>query len=196
MQTTLMKPTFSVSTISDNSGQRGIITRTSIYILLLMLAMAFTLTASFSSRPAQAAQVGDSRSVTFHGTLRKKPCHIANDGDIYIHFGNVGIHKLDGQRYLQDIPYTLKCDETDPSWVLKMTLKGTQSGFENTALKTNANGLGIRILEEGLPLEINKAFDISYDSPPKLQAVPVQQNNVRLVEQDFSATATLLAEYE
>ncbi|WP_193138582.1 fimbrial protein [Klebsiella aerogenes] len=194
MNTTLMKPTFSMSTKSANSGQPWRITWTSLPIILLMLAMTCTLTVSI--RSVQAAQVGDSRSITFHGTLRKKPCHIANDGDIYIHFGNVGIRKLDGQRYLQDIPYTLKCDELDPSWMLKMTLKGTQSGFENTALKTNVSGLGIRILEEGQPLEINKAFDISYDRPPKLQAVPVQQNNVKLVEQGFSATATLLAEYE
>lgn len=145
--------------------------------------------------PAQAAQVGDSLAVNFHGTLKKKPCRIDNDRDIEVHFGNVGINKVDGQRYLQPVPYTLTCDEVNASWTLMLSLKGTVAGFETTALKTNATGLGIRILKDGKPMEINKPVAISYTSPPTLQAVPVQQSGVTLPEQDFSATATLMAEY-
>ena len=147
------------------------------------------------SQSARSAQ-NDSLSVTFHGTLKRKPCHISNDGDIYVHFGNVGINKVDGERYKQLVPYTVKCEETDPSWTLKLMVKGTPSGFEETALKTNANGLGIRILRDGQPLKINDAITINNSSLPILQAVPVQKSGVTLVEQDFMATATLLAEYE
>jgi type 1 fimbria pilin len=156
-----------------------------------LLALAAVLSVS----PALASQVGDSRRVTFHGTLKKKPCHIAGDRDISVHFGNVGINKVDGQRYLQPVAYTLTCEEVDPSWTLMLSVKGTPAGFENTALRTNANGLGIRILQNGKPLEINKPLAIDYASPPVLQAVPVQQRGVTLPEQDFSATATLMAEY-
>ncbi|MGR7304890.1 fimbrial protein [Klebsiella aerogenes] len=161
-------------------------------LLILMLVSLLLMHVSSS----YAVQTGDSRNVSFHGILKRKPCHISNDRDIEIHFNKVGIHKVDGQRYMQEIPYTLTCEETDPSFVLKMTIKGMPSGFEESALKTNANGLGIRILQNGQQLKINDALTINYNNPPKLKAVPVQQSGVTLTEQDFSATATLLAEYQ
>lgn len=151
---------------------------------------------SIMSVSVQAGQTGDSRAITFHGTLKKKPCQINNDGDIYIDFGNVGGKKVDGQRYIQAIPYTLVCEDVDPSWVLKMSIKGTVSNFSDTALNTNANGLGIQLLQNGIPLKINDAFVINYLSPPSLQAVPVKDPNVELQEQPFSTIATLLAEYQ
>lgn len=143
-----------------------------------------------------ASQSGDTRKVTFHGILKRKPCLISNDGDIYVHFEKIGINKVDGQRYLHDLPYTISCEETDPSLTLKMTIKGTPSGFEDTALETNATGLGIRILKDGQPMKINDAVTINYTSQPKIQVVPVKQTGVDLQEQDFSTTATMLAEYE
>ncbi|AKG72534.1 hypothetical protein WN53_09055 [Serratia fonticola] len=145
---------------------------------------------------AQADQVGGSVTVKFHGTLKRKPCHIDNDGDIYVHFGNVGINKVDGQHYIQPIPYTLTCEEPDPSLTLLLYVMGTQSSFDSSALKTNANGLGIQILQNGTPLDINKALTINYSNPPTLQAVPVKQGGVKLPKQNFSVTATLLAEYQ
>lgn len=160
------------------------------------LLATLTLAALMAAPVAQADQIGDSVSVNFHGTLKKKPCHIENDGDIDVHFGNVSINKVDGQRYMQEVPYSLRCEETDPSWTLMLTVKGTATGFEKSALKTNANGLGIQILKDGTPLDINKPVDISYDNPPKLQAVPVQQPGVTLPEQNFNVTATLMAEYQ
>lgn len=144
----------------------------------------------------QANQTGDSRSVTFHGTLKSKPCYIDDDGDIYVHFGNVGVNKVDGEHYIQDVPYTLRCEDANSSETLKMSLKGSQAGFEESALQTDVNGLGIRILRDGEPLKINDAIAINYEKPPKLQAVPVQQSGVALTARDFSATATLLTEYE
>ncbi|WPU21981.1 fimbrial protein [Cedecea neteri] len=143
----------------------------------------------------QATQVGDSHAVSFHGTLKKKPCHISGDRDIEVHFGNVGSNKVNGQKYMQPVPYTLTCDEINASWTLMLSVKGTVAGFESSALKTNVNGLGIRILQNGKPMEINKAMAIANARPPVLQAVPVQQSGVTLPEQDFSATATLMAEY-
>ncbi|OKB66581.1 hypothetical protein BHU62_11975 [Serratia marcescens] len=156
----------------------------------LLMVLACLVTA------AQAEQKGDERQVTFHGTLKKKPCHISGDRDINVHFGNVGINKVDGQKYLQPVPYTLTCEEVNPGWALLLSVKGTPTGFDKSALATNANGLGIRILQNGKPLDINQALPITYGSPPVLQAVPVQQPGVTLPEQDFSTTATLMAEYQ
>lgn len=177
-------------TTYQRSADRTFITRGDCLRALLLVLGTFGIMSA-----ALAIQTGDSQQVSFHGTLRKKPCHIAGDQDINVHFGNVGINKVDGQKYMQPVPYTLTCDEVNASWSLMLSVKGTAAGFENTALKTNASGLGIRILQNGKPMEINKAMAITYASPPTLQAVPVQQSGVTLPEQDFSATATLMAEY-
>lgn len=146
--------------------------------------------------PAFAAATGDSSDIAFHGTLKIHPCHINNDRDLSVHFDNVGIHKVDGQRYRQTISYQLVCDDIDPTWRLTMIVKGSAASFDASALSTNAPGLGIKILQNGQPFEINKALDITYQNPPTLEAVPVKDPNVsELSEGAFSATATLLAEY-
>lgn len=76
------------------------------------------------SQPVRAAQTGDSVQVTFTGVLKRKPCHINNDQAINIHFGNVGIHKVDGTRYMQPVNYTLQCDEQDPGLTLNLSVRG------------------------------------------------------------------------
>ena len=143
-----------------------------------------------------AAATGDNADIAFHGMLKIHPCHINNDNDLDIHFNNVGIHKVDGFRYKQPIVYQLVCDDVDPDWRLTMVVKGTPASFDSSALSTNAVGFGIQIQQNGQPMEINKALDITYQNPPKLEAVPVKDSNVaELKEGPFSATATLLAEY-
>lgn len=142
-----------------------------------------------------AVQKGDTVNVKIHGTLKRKPCHINNDNIIYIEFGNVGIRKVDGKRYIQDIKYTLECEDPDQSANLIMTLKGTPASYNTGAINTNVTGLGIEILQNGTPVKINQPFVIDYNSSPALQAVPVS-SGVALNEGAFNATATLLAEYE
>lgn len=160
------------------------------------LSVAFFVLSLCSAGPALAVATGDSRDIAFHGTLKIHPCHINNDRDLSIHFDNVGIHKVDGQRYKQTIGYQLVCDDIDPSWRLTMIVKGSAASFDASALSTNATGLGIQIRQNGQPFEINKALDITYQNPPTLEAVPVKDPNVsELSEGAFSATATLLAEY-
>ncbi|WP_425024884.1 fimbrial protein [Pantoea agglomerans] len=133
--------------------------------------------------------------VTMHGTLKRKPCHINNDGIIEINFGNVGINKIDGKRYIQPIDYTLECEDPEESANLKMTLQGTQTSYNTGAINTSVNGLGIEILQTGKAVVINQPFTIDYNNPPKLEAVPVASGTA-LTEGAFTATATLLAEYE
>ncbi len=166
-----------------------IINRRSLRGALFVLALS-------SAGPALAVATGDSSDIAFHGTLKIHPCHINNDRDLSINFDNVGVHKVDGQRYKQAISYQLVCDDIDPTWRLTMIVKGNAASFDTSALSTNATGLAIQILQNGQPFEINKALDITYQNPPTLEAVPVKDPNVsELGEGAFSATATLLAEY-
>lgn len=155
----------------------------------VMLAMAL-------SFQAGATQTGDQVDVTFHGVLKQRPCHISNDQDIEVHFGNVGINKVDGSRYLQTVNYSLICDDPDAGVALMLTVKGIPTDFDKAAVNTNAQGLGIRILQDGKPLTLNSRLKIIYKTPPKLQVVPVKDPSVTLVENPFTATATLMAEYE
>lgn len=142
-----------------------------------------------------ADQTGDTVNVTIHGTLKRQPCHISNDENIAIEFGNVGINKIDGERYKQPISYTLECEDPDAAATLNMTLKGTQTDYNTGAITTTIPGLGIEILQNGAPVKINESFVIDYNNPPTLEAVPVS-SGAALTEGAFSATATLLAEYE
>ncbi|CAI0771138.1 fimbrial protein [Serratia quinivorans] len=157
------------------------------------LPILLTATLSFQ---AGATQTGDEVKVSFHGVLKQKPCHIDSGRDIEVHFGNVGINKVDGSRYLQKVSYSLTCDDPDAGVALMLSVKGTATGFDLAAVKTNADGLGIRVLQEGKPFTLNSRMKITYKTPPKLEVVPVKDPNVTLVEKPFTATATLLAEYE
>ncbi|MGD9425809.1 fimbrial protein [Pantoea sp. NSTU24] len=144
---------------------------------------------------ACAVEKGDTLKVTLHGTLKRKPCHISNDKIIEVAFGNVGVKKVDGQRYIQPIDYQLECESPDDAATLKMTIKGTQTLYNTGAITTNVSGLGIKVLQNGSAIVINQPFIIDYRHPPVLQAVPVTSGQA-LTEGVFSATATLLAEYE
>ncbi|CAI0968469.1 fimbrial protein [Serratia proteamaculans] len=145
---------------------------------------------------AGATQTGDQIGVTFHGVLKQRPCHINGDRDIEVHFGNVGINKVDGSRYLQKVSYSLLCDDPDAGVSLMLSVKGTPTSFDLAAVSTSANGLGIRILQDGKPFTLNGRMKVTYKTPPKLEVVPVKDPGVALVENPFTATATLLAEYE
>lgn len=144
---------------------------------------------------ACADQTGDTLNVKIHGTLKRIPCVINNDKTIAIEFGNVGVNKVDGVNYKQPIDYTLECEDRDETASLHMTLRGVQASYNTGAVNTNIPGLGIEILQNGSPVTINKSFVIDFNSPPRLEAVPVS-SGATLSEGAFSATATLLAEYE
>ncbi|KAB8312815.1 fimbrial protein [Erwinia endophytica] len=159
------------------------------------IALGILFISLFLSFCSYADQTGDSVKVTMHGILKRRPCHISNDQVIEISFGNVGVNKIDGERYKQPISYQLECEDPDATAALIMTLKGTQTSFNTSAITTSVSGLGIELLQNGSPATLNQGFTIDYNSPPTLEAVPVS-SGATLQEGTFSATATLLAEYE
>ncbi|RFT02341.1 fimbrial protein [Edwardsiella anguillarum] len=150
---------------------------------------------------SQADITGDKVSITFTGTLLRKPCHINNDEPINIHFGNVGVNKVDGVNYIQTIPYTVTCDDQynedeNRGQPMLMFVNGSVTGYDPAALNTSVAGLGIHIIQDGHPMEINKGLRYEQVHNPVLQAVPVKQPGVILSGGAFSATATLLVVFE
>ncbi len=137
-------------------------------------------------------------NLKLQGTLLvPPPCTIENDNVIDISFGNnVGLHKVDGINYTQEIGYDLHCEPNNKGWELMLSLRGPKSTYDDATLQTNITNLGIRITQNGQAFDIDKPIKITYANPPVLKAVLVKKPGTTLPEGAFSVTATLLAEYQ
>lgn len=147
--------------------------------------------------PAQARD-GEA-DMTFHGTLIEPPPCTINDGNqVEVDFGDrVGINKVDGENYRQQLNYQITCDKAlGGNWALTLSLSGSAAGFDNDALLTNKSGLGIRVYQGDKPFTPNSSVKINLDNPPRLDAVPIKQTGATLTEGVFEAWATLRADYE
>ncbi|WP_272663240.1 MULTISPECIES: fimbrial protein [unclassified Providencia] len=140
----------------------------------------------------------------FDGTLIIPPvCQLGHEDPIKVSFGKVGVRKVDGNLFKQNIPYQLDCqgDLTKP-WDVTLTFSATPAGagFDNATLRTvsplNTGKLGIQIQKDGVPLELNKAFTIETGHLPVLSAVPVKRAGMDLVGDDFTAQGTLAIAFQ
>ncbi|AHG19162.1 hypothetical protein Z042_05695 [Chania multitudinisentens RB-25] len=136
--------------------------------------------------------------VAFRGTLLEPPpCTINSGNNITVDFGvKVGVKKVDGVNYMQDINYDLVCEPNTHSWVLKLKLTGNSTSFDNAAVQTNISNLGIKILRDGQPFVLGSEITTTPASKPQLKAVPVQKPGVLLTEGAFEAAVTLQADYQ
>ncbi|WP_455827635.1 fimbrial protein [Pseudomonas graminis] len=138
-----------------------------------------------------------SANLTFNGTLNEPPpCTIDSGSTIEVDFGDVGTKRVDGVKYRRAVGYTIRCSASTLPWLLKLSVKGTETTFDNAALQTTAPDLGIRLYQNSLPFRLNTPLDISLSAPPTLEVVPVKRPGSVLKAQGFTAVATLLAEYQ
>lgn len=136
-------------------------------------------------------------NLLFRGTIiEPPPCKINNEQKIDIDFGEkLGISKIDGNNYRQKINYVIECSIDDPSSSLLLTVTGNVMSSDYSAIQSNKPGLGIRMIENNRRLRIGQGLVINSANPPLLEAVPVAAPGIKLLEGDFSASASLLAEY-
>lgn len=136
--------------------------------------------------------------MSFRGTLIEPPaCSINNGTEIDVDFGErVGIKKVNGVNYLQPISYRITCDPSASQWNMTLAVIGIQAAYDKAAVRTDVTDLGIRLIQNGRPFELNLPIPVNPASPPKLEAVPVQRPGATLVEGKFVATATLQAVYQ
>ncbi len=140
-----------------------------------------------------------SDSVSLIGVLIEPPlCTIVDDKQfIDINFGpRVGITRVDGQRYKKIIPYKVTCEKDSNPWEMQLTLRGDITDYDNAALQTNMPNLGIRMLLNGKPFEVNKAVPVDPANLPVMEAVPVKSPGSTLTQGLFWAFVTLQAEYQ
>jgi type 1 fimbria pilin len=137
-------------------------------------------------------------SMQFRGTLIEPPsCTINKDDIVDINFGeNIAINKIDGINYRQVIGYRITCDSGNSNGSILLNLNGTATRFDEAAVQTNQQYLGIRIYQNAVPFKMNTVLPIDSANPPVLAAVPVGEPGQPLKEGAFVATATLLVSYQ
>lgn len=137
-------------------------------------------------------------NMSFHGTLVAPPCTISKGQTIEVAFGDdLGVSKIDGNNYKQPVNYTVDCDTGYSANNLSIIVDSTHpASFDNSAVSTNKTGLGIRILVDGVAGVFAKPVALNDPtSPPKIEAVPVQDPAVTLTAGAFDATMTLRVDY-
>ncbi|MFL1390836.1 fimbrial protein [Pseudomonas tritici] len=138
-----------------------------------------------------------SANLTFSGTLNEPPpCTIDAGSTIEVDFGDIGIKLIDGVRYRKGVGYTISCGATTMPWLLKLSVNGTATTFDASAVQSSVPELGIRLFQNNVPFQLNTPLDITLSSPPVLEVVPVQRPGAVLAPARFTAVATLLAEYQ
>lgn len=137
-------------------------------------------------------------NMAFHGTLVAPPCTINNGQTIEVSFGtNLGVNKIDGNNYKQPVNYNVTCDAGYSANNLAIVIDtSAPAEFDSAAVMTNKTGLGIRIIVDGMSATFAKRVALpNPDSPPKIEAVPVHDPAITLIEGAFEATMTLRADY-
>ena len=149
-----------------------------------------------------ANPVWSKTELTLHGTLINLDCKIGDAEKRDINFGDeVVAEALDGTRYAQSMHLQIDCG-TQYTGRLKFSVMGTESGFENTAVKTNIENLGIRFMYEESPgsgvkpMELNKPYYYKPSDSITLVVAPVKAPKATLIGGKFEATATLTLEPE
>lgn len=133
----------------------------------------------------------------FRGTIiDPPPCKINNDQKIDVDFGDkLGVNKIDGNNYRKKINYIIECSIEDFSSSLLLTVTGNVMNNDYSAVQSSTPGLGIRLIENNRRLRIGQGLVINSANPPLLEAVPVADAGIKLLEGDFLASASLLVEY-
>ncbi|WP_095109977.1 fimbrial protein [Pseudomonas sp. Irchel 3E20] len=140
---------------------------------------------------------GASANLTFSGTLNAPPpCTIDSGSTIEVDFGDVGIKRVDGVQYRRGVGYTIQCGTDTLPWLLKLSVNGTATTFDPSAVQSSVPELGIRLFQNNVPFSLNTPLNITLSSPPTLEVVPVKRPGSVLTPAPFTAVATLLAEYQ
>lgn len=145
----------------------------------------------------QAQAVVKTSPATFHGTLIVSECRLNAGKRQTVDFGNsVGLHHIDGKAYEQTVPFDLQCTNYAGGNMppLMLTLEGTPSSFNNAALATNVDGLGIELRRNGKAQPLNTAVTLDYNNLPMLTATPVVDVSAPLKAQTFAATLKITVE--
>jgi type 1 fimbria pilin len=135
-----------------------------------------------------------STSAKFHGTLLVVECTVNANKSQTVDFGDaVGIHKVDGKRYIQPVSFNVSCQNYAGGAMpaMNLTIEGTATTFDNAAVETTVKGLGIELQVNGQAQALNQSIKFDVNNAPVLSAVPVKEPNTELEAKPFTATVKL-----
>ncbi|MEO3990392.1 fimbrial protein [Pseudocitrobacter cyperus] len=138
-------------------------------------------------------------NLTFHGRLVTPPiCTINNNQTIEVPFDEVDIDEINGANFAKEVPYTITCDSSVrfSSMSMTLTLLGTPVDFDNAAVETTVNGLGIQLRQNDSAFTVGSTITIDEQAKPTIKAVPVKKTGVALQEGAFEGWATLQVDYQ
>lgn len=137
-------------------------------------------------------------NMRFSGTLiEPPPCTINDGGEVEVDFGDkVGVTKVDGVNYLQQVNYRITCSPSAGKWSMTLEVAGTPADYDEAAIASNVDNLAVRLLINSRKFVLNKPIPVTLNALPMLEAVPVKRPGTVLKEGAFEATATLLAVYQ
>lgn len=153
----------------------------------------------FAAQASWAEQTGDSTAITFQGHFMvTTPCTVSNDKVIDVTFGNISINGVNGKDHGQTIPYSVDCHGASDDSALDLMVTGTAESFDDAAVSTTADGLGLQIKANGQSMKLNKPLSTTLGGLQTLTltAIPVKDPAKTLTEQPFTAIATLTAQYQ
>ncbi|HCM9091640.1 TPA: fimbrial protein [Enterobacter kobei] len=147
---------------------------------------------------AMISQSAGNVAMNFKGTLVvPPPCTINGDKPIEVQFGMVETTKINGSSYKQiTLPYSLSCTEAT-STSLRLQIKG-DTGYSVDYLQTSVPDLAISIknMQTQTLIKPNAWVNFESTNPIKLVATPVKKSGAILGAGDFTATATMMVDYQ
>ncbi|QUG77787.1 fimbrial protein [Erwinia sp. E602] len=165
------------------------------HAMLLMLSLLTGWTGIAAAGTAQS-------DITIKVTVLAPVCNVTapDGGDIAVNFGeNINIDKIYDKQYARVFYYKIDCGKGDMTGrTIQLTLKGTPASFatNNATLQTDMDNLGILIYKGGQPMQLNKPLALPAEDDGIMSAMPIKNPAGAIKPGAFSATATLLAEYE
>lgn len=146
----------------------------------------------FNGSPAMAA----TSMLNISGNIILPPPCVINGADpISVDFTDeVMTTRVDGTNYRQPVIYKLDCT-TSSSNALKMKIQGMAAGFGG-ALQTTSANLGIILSTDSKKMPVNSWLNFNLPDPPTLFATLDKRPGTTLKAEPFTATATMVVDYQ
>lgn len=153
-------------------------------ILSIILGVLFTSIAVFANV-----------TITVKGNIIAPPsCVINSGGTATTDFGSFNATEVDGFSHRKEVAYTVSC-QSPPSNLMKLRIDGTQADF-GFALKTDKPDLALTLFKDSQQIQLGQWVNFTWPTLPKLYAVPAKRPGSTLTGGDFSASATLVVDYQ
>lgn len=161
-----------------------------------LLLFGFAMTAIFVVISISRSVQAFSTTATVKVKVLAPPCIVNGNRDIPIDFGNdIIVSRIDSRIYERSIPYVLDCS-AGTSKALKMQIRGGGASFDTTVLGTSKANLAIELKSNGSKMAINSWHNFTDPARPSLSAVVIKNRSGAVTGGYFTATSTLLVDYQ